>query len=112
MTNSRTSLRRSCWLLLPLVSACIDVGHDAEVGCLVDMKEPGCHATGGTTGGRVSTGGRASTGGSAGRAGSSTGGTAGANEAGSANDAGSGGVADTGAGGDSGTLNGGGGSTS
>jgi hypothetical protein len=23
-------------------AACIDVGHSAEVGCLVDMNEPGC----------------------------------------------------------------------
>jgi hypothetical protein len=25
-----------------LIGACIDVGHAPEVGCLVDMKEPGC----------------------------------------------------------------------
>jgi hypothetical protein len=29
-----------------LAGGCIDVGHAAEVGCLVDMDEPGCRLPG------------------------------------------------------------------
>ena len=39
-------LRQAARALLPFalscLSACIDVGHPAEVGCLVDPTEPGC----------------------------------------------------------------------
>ncbi len=36
--------------------SCIDVGHDAELGCLADSSEPGCQSTGGfrATGGKSS----------------------------------------------------------
>jgi hypothetical protein len=99
MTDSRARLRRSCWLAVPLFAACIDVGHDAEVGCLVDRTEPGCRASGGTSGGRTNTGG--STG--AGKSGS------GGTQAGGAGD---GGHADAGASGDTSTSSGSGGATS
>ena len=49
MTKEQSSLaflRRPALALLPFalscLSACIDVGHPAEVGCLVDPNEPGC----------------------------------------------------------------------
>jgi hypothetical protein len=29
-------------VLIQFVPGCIDVGHDAEVGCLVEEDEPGC----------------------------------------------------------------------
>ncbi|MGC4064800.1 MAG: hypothetical protein QM784_09180 [Polyangiaceae bacterium] len=31
-----------------LVTSCIDVGHESEVGCKVDMTEPGCTNSGGS----------------------------------------------------------------
>ena len=44
--SSLAFLRRPARALLPFalscLSACIDVGHPAEVGCLVDPNEPGC----------------------------------------------------------------------
>ena len=55
-----------------LFVACIDVGHDAEIGCLKDITEPGCRASGGT-----SSAGASAKGGS-GSGGASRGGTTGA----------------------------------
>ena len=44
--SSLAFLSRPARALLPFalsfLSACIDVGHPAEVGCLVDPDEPGC----------------------------------------------------------------------
>jgi hypothetical protein len=44
--SSLVFLRRPARALLPFalscLAACIDVGHPAEVGCLVDPTEPGC----------------------------------------------------------------------
>jgi len=52
---------------VPAFVACIEVGHEAETGCLVDQSQPGCRAMGrgGSTSGGSSSGGRA-TGGAAG----------------------------------------------
>ncbi|HEX6277183.1 MAG TPA: hypothetical protein VFZ53_29280 [Polyangiaceae bacterium] len=87
----------SAALLFPFVVssavACIEVGHEAETGCLVDQSAPGCRAAGrgGSTSGGSSGGGTSGTsarGGSAGAGGTSTagspstGGAAGANEGG------------------------------
>jgi hypothetical protein len=73
--------------VVPLAVACIEVGHDAETGCLVDSSAPGCRATGrggaasggtaGTRGGSTSTGGT-STGGAGGAGGAPIGGEGGA----------------------------------
>ncbi|MGC4093811.1 MAG: hypothetical protein QM756_39090 [Polyangiaceae bacterium] len=59
-------MRHVAWWLAgaALCVACIDVGHDAEVGCLADMTEPGCHASGGVTA-RGGAGGASSKGGAA-----------------------------------------------
>jgi len=74
---------RLALLLLPFVVsaavACIEVGHDAETGCLVDQSAPGCRAAGrgGSGSGGTSNGGSGGSGprgGSAGTGGSSTGG--------------------------------------
>lgn len=49
MTPARIGTRQSLvfWTTCTLVAlaqfACIDVGHDAETGCLVDRTLPGCH---------------------------------------------------------------------
>lgn len=53
MTNHRARIARNwitCGMLVvsSAVVSCIDVGEEAETGCLADMKLPGCHATGGT----------------------------------------------------------------
>jgi hypothetical protein len=37
-------------LLTALAVGCIEVGHDAEVGCFVDPSEPGCRTSGGSAG--------------------------------------------------------------
>ena len=74
---------------VPAFVACIEVGHEAETGCLVDQSQPGCRVTGrgGAASGGSSSGGRASggtagsgaLGGTSGAGGSSaTGGAAGA----------------------------------
>lgn len=105
MTQSRPRSRAYHWLVLPLLGACVEVGHDAEVGCLVDITEPGCRATGGAaTGGRAASGGRVGAGGSAG-ANATSGGKQDSGEGGAA------GGSDAGAGGDAVTINGGGGNT-
>jgi hypothetical protein len=74
---------------IPAIVACIDVGHEAETGCLVDTSAPGCRATAGRGGSATGGTGRggSSVGGAAGAGGSSsaTGGTGGStNEAGAA----------------------------
>ena len=48
---------------LMLGTGCIDVGHDAEIGCLRDMSEPGCRpgSGGGNSGGSSGVGGTTST---------------------------------------------------
>ena len=81
------------WLgLLVVGPACIDVGHDSEIGCLVDRTEPGCElvdeagTTGGSGGGGgVNTGGDGGAGTNGGGGGSGPGGagTAGASGGGS-----------------------------
>jgi hypothetical protein len=38
----RTGVVVSSVLGAVVALACIDVGHEAEVGCLADMTEPGC----------------------------------------------------------------------
>jgi hypothetical protein len=84
--------------LVPVAVACIEVGHEAETGCLVDPSAPGCRAAGrgGSSSGGSSTGGGSGAGargGSAGASGAtggssasggstSTGGAAGSNEGG------------------------------
>jgi hypothetical protein len=52
--------------LVPVVVACIEVGHDAETGCLVDQSAPGCRANGrgGTSSGGTGSGGTSGRGGS------------------------------------------------
>ena len=87
---------------IPVVVACIEVGHDAETGCLVDTSAPGCRAaagrggssTGGAGRGGSGVGGSAGSGASAGS--SATGGTGGttgeAGAAGAVLDGGAGGV--------------------
>jgi len=52
--------------VVPLAVACIEVGHDAETGCLVDQSQPGCRASGrgGTSSGGTGSGGTAGRGGS------------------------------------------------
>lgn len=37
-----------------VASACVDVGHDAETGCLKDMTLPGCSPDGSAKGGAAS----------------------------------------------------------
>jgi hypothetical protein len=37
-----STIRLACLAVLAPSAGCIDVGHAAEVGCLVDMTEPGC----------------------------------------------------------------------
>jgi hypothetical protein len=73
---------------IPAFVACIEVGHEAETGCLVDQTQPGCRANGrgGAASGGSSTGGRATggaagsgaLGGSSSTGGSTTGGSGGA----------------------------------
>jgi hypothetical protein len=39
----RRKARLSAWLLLGVMqAACVEVGHEAQTGCLVDMDQPGC----------------------------------------------------------------------
>ncbi len=86
--------RNQCFVLLSATLTifgfgpwgCIDVGHPSEIGCLVDMEEPGCNRPEGT-GGKPSvksSGGGSSAGGNAGIHPANTGGAGDADDAGDA----------------------------
>jgi hypothetical protein len=40
--NVGFGMRLTAFVAMVSVAGCIDVGHSAEIGCLVDMTEPGC----------------------------------------------------------------------
>ena len=84
MTRNQCYLSITGALMLLLLGpwGCIDVGHPSEIGCLVDMKEPGCNPATGTGGSTsVKSSGGTNSGGSAGTRSANSGGASDAGDA-------------------------------